>query len=200
MQQIAVIDDHVLFSSGLVLLLAELEPKVAVTAYETIDAFFANKDIEHDLVILDFYLPGTDFCNNQLKLSEDYPDLPIIIVSASPSPADRLTALSCGAAAFLNKNIDPSILLDTVSRVLKGEAPISSQPHKTKTQLTDSQLTQRQIEILTLVSKGYSNKDIGNILEVSPETVKSHLKSIFQRIQVGNRMEAIEYIRQHGLI
>ena len=198
-KQITIIDDHKLFSSGLELLLGELSG-ISLQSFTSKDQCLVNQSSTPSLIVLDFYLPGTSFSETFTELQERY-QCPIIIVSASPSPTDRKTAMSAGAAAFINKNADPDHLLQTVSSVLNWEQVGIDETNEAHTiDSTKLGLSERQLDILIMVSKGYSNKEIAGSLGISPETVKSHLKTIFKRIEVQNRIEAVEFIRHNGVM
>jgi len=197
---IAIIDDHKLFASGLALLLEELSDDVVVECFTSVSALLDVESREWQLLILDFYLPGHSFSDSYLALTQNV-DCPVVVVSASPSPADEKQALACGAAAFINKQSEPDELLSSLREVLDGDGTTSrvSEISVIAQNFQDFSLTERQIEILLLVAKGYTNKEIANAFEISPETVKSHMKSIFRSIEVQNRTEAIGFVRQFGL-
>lgn len=205
MKKIAILDDHSLFASGLQLILKNAEG-VRADIYTQVDALLhAVATAEplskaYDLVLLDYYLPFQSFVENILKIKQAFHDTPVIVISASLSPEDKNTALKHGAALFLHKHIDPEQLLGHIQQCLGEGVVASDEGAPLLIRDCDFQLTERQIEILTLVCKGYSNKAIARELQVSAETVKSHLKNIFQRIDVNNRIEAIEKFRAYGFL
>ena len=198
MPKIAIIDDHKLFSSGLSLLLSELDEEMEVDTFESIENFVGKNSINYSAIILDFYLPGSDFTETMHFFSKQV-NSPVIIVSATPSPADITLALSTGAKAFISKNSDPEELLNTVSSVLGGNFTSFKKNAMPNSQLEKYGLTPRHLDVLLIAVKGCSNKEIAAYLNISPETVKTHLKTSYQRIGVQNRIEAIEFMRQHGL-
>lgn len=201
MDQIAIIDDHPLFSTGLSLLLEELGRPIQVSTFVSTEEFFHALTTDYSLIILDYYLPGHDFSQTIQAIKEAGFTNSIVVVSASPSPTDKKTALAMGAAAFVAKHSHPDELLKTIAEVLDGGVDLDQQENAAvAVPLQASRLSQRQTEILLLVTKGYSNKEIARSLSISPETVKTHMKTIFQRIKVKNRIEAIEYLREHGVI
>ncbi len=200
MTKIAIVDDHKLFSSGLALLLDELSGETSVICFSTPDEFLSAKSQHLDLVVLDFYVPGFSFIDSYQKIA-DVIECPIIVVSASPSPADQRQALATGASVFVSKHAEPEELLAKVKDVLLGNFSQSDETQHSATTRSFAEfgLTRRQVEILLLVAKGYSNKEIAAAFEISPETVKSHMKSVFRNIKVQSRIEALEFVRQHGL-
>ena len=201
MRRIAIVDDHKLFSAGLQLLLSNLEEEVESEIFDQPRAFFSAIQAAgrcHDLVTLDFYIPGYWICDIIGELKRKYPSTRILVVSASISPADRKQALSAGADAYLQKHAAPESLLKGIAALLRGAGPVDcGEPLSDTASRLD--LTPRQLDTLLLASKGLSNKEIARILEISPETVKSHLSDIYQRFSVSNRLEAIEFARSNGL-
>lgn len=202
MNTICIIDDHKLFSNGLELMLGSSPVAAACLAFDDPDLFLkalATGSITPDLFIIDYYIPGSHGPDLIRRVREHEPECRIMIVSASINPVDQKLAVEAGADLFMSKSVDPSILLDAVTSLLAGEVPDAGET--TSGALSKKfDLTPRQLETLLLVSKGFSNKEIAGFLDVSPETVKSHLKDIFLRFGVANRMEAIDLARNNGLI
>ncbi len=201
MKTICIVDDHKLFSSGLELMISSLEDGISCQVFDDAATFLqalSERDGPPDLCIVDFYIPGTYVPDLIRQVLEQFSGTPVLVVSASVVPADRKMALDAGAKLFLNKSSETEVLLDAVKLLLAGETPEIAAPDREHLS-GKFNLTPRQIEILLLVSKGFSNKEIANLLEVSPETVKSHLKEIFVRFDVGNRIEAVDFARSNGL-
>lgn len=200
MHKIVVIDDHKLFSSGLSLLFNELNQDVVVKTFVSLNDFIRSEDKQYSVIILDFYLPGSDFLESISFLKSKYHQTPIVVVSASPSPPDIAMALSAGAKTFIGKNTDPEHLLSTISSILDGSSIPNLEQSHSNNEFEKFGLSCRQTDVIILVSKGYSNKEIAAHLDISPETVKTHLKAIFKKFGVQNRIEAIELMRQFGMI
>jgi DNA-binding NarL/FixJ family response regulator len=201
MKRIAIVDDHKLFSAGLQLLLSDLSEPVESEVFDQPKAFLAEIQAAgrcHDLVTLDYYIPGYLAGDIIGELKRRFPATRVLVVSASISPADRKQALAAGADAFLHKHAAPDVLLKSISALLQGVGPVDcGEPLSQVAGTVD--LTPRQLDTLILASKGLSNKEIARMLEISPETVKSHLSDIYLRFSVGSRLEAIEYARSKGL-
>lgn len=201
MKRIAIVDDHKLFSAGLQLLLSDLSEPVESEIFDQPKTFLAQIQEAgrcHDLVTLDFYIPGYLAADIIAELKRKFPVTRVLIVSASISRADRKQALAAGADAYLHKHAAPEILLKSISALLQGTGPIEC--GEPAAHVADTlELTPRQLDTLILASKGMSNKEIARTLDISPETVKSHLSDIYLRFSVGSRLEAIEYARLKGL-
>lgn len=201
MKTVLVLDDHKLFLTGLQLLLGSMDEQIDCRVFDEADGLMQalrNPKQSPALVIMDFYVPGCNVPDLIVQLSGDWPTCKILIVSASINPSDERQAMEAGADLFLSKTTDPGVLVDAVSSLLDGKIPAAAAPASTVL-AKRFELTPRQLEILVLVSKGLSNKEIARLLAISPETTKSHLRDIFQRFGVANRMEAIDFARLHGL-
>ena len=195
--RIAIIDDHRLFVAGLELILKRLAETVVL------DCFLAPDDClaaghDYDLIVLDFYIPGHSALDTIAAIRARDESVPIVLLSSSVSPVDRSSALSAGATEFVQKHAEPDQLLETLRRVLsRSEAGTENGGGFETPEIPG--LTPRQVEIMLLVGKGFSNKEIARLLSISPETVKSHLKEVFLRFGLRNRVEAIDFTRQNGL-
>lgn len=201
MKTVFVLDDHKLFLTGLQLLLGSIDDKIDCKIFDEAGSLineWQNPENSPDLVITDFYVPGCNVPDVVAQLSRDLPACKILIVTASINPSDERRAMEAGADVFLSKAADPHVLVDAVSSLLNGQIPARVTPVSTML-AKRFELTPRQLEILVLVSKGLSNKEIARLLVISPETTKSHLRDIYQRFGVANRMEAIDFARFHGL-
>lgn len=202
MKTIYIVDDHRLFSSGLELMIQSTGSDINCLMFDESVAFLDDlrgQATTPDLCVVDFYIPGTYVPDLIRQVLEQFPAVPVLVVSASIVQADRNAALEAGARLFLNKSCDTQVLLDVVKSLLVGKTPEIAVPDRNEFSKKFN-LTPRQVEILLLVSKGFSNKEIGNLLAVSPETIKSHLKDIFARFDVGNRIEAVDFARSNGLL
>lgn len=201
MKSVFVLDDHKLFLTGLQLLLGSIGDEIDCKAFdEAGELLEALQDSANspDIVIMDFYVPGCNVPDLIAQLSDDLPACKILIVSASINPSDKRRSLDAGADLFLSKAVDPLVLVDAVSSLLNGKTPANVTPASTLL-AKRFELTPRQLEILVLVSKGLSNKEVARLLAISPETTKSHLRDIYRRFGVANRIEAIDFARSHGL-
>jgi DNA-binding NarL/FixJ family response regulator len=158
-----------------------------------------------DLVLLDYYVPGADAVATIVALIALPGCGPIIVLSASLSPADRAASLGAGAVAFLTKHTDPDALLRVCEAALAsvpGSVPVpveraAADPHGAAVAMG---LTPRQLDVMVMLGHGCSNREIASLLEISPETVKSHLAAIYERMGASNRTEAIAVARASGLL
>ncbi len=210
--KILICEDHAIFRQGLQLTLADLGADVveAATSDEALALIQADEKI--DLVLLDLQMPGTDGWTALRKLRSDYASIPVVIVSASEEPAQIRRALSDGASGFIPKSSSAELLKGALQVVLSGGVYVPPQalpdaPQETEDRTPRSEgrrerasgLTPRQVEVLSLMARGLTNKEIGGVLKIAEGTVRAHLNSIFETLDVSNRTEAALVMRDLGL-
>ena len=120
---------------------------------------------------------------------------PIRVVVYSGADVERQVRV-LGGAGFYSKSKPPEGLIDLVCQVSQGNSIFPYEKLEAKTDLRLSSLTSRELEILEILSQGYSNRKIAGKLEISDNTVKFHLKNIFEKIQVDNRTQAVTFYKQ----
>lgn len=213
MLKLLVIEDHALVREGLTQTLRQLD--VDVTVEEAADcesgcAILANAD-DFDLVLLDLALPGIDGITCLGLMRQRHPALPIVIVSAYDDAHTVNRALKAGAAGFVPKTYSGERLLEALRTVLDGtifvpeqtlpsqQGPRLSAPPSKGVTPAEIGLTDRQSDVLTLMSKGRSNREIAELLGVSEGTVKVHLTAIFKTLGVSSRTQALVVIARRGL-
>ena len=213
--KILVCDDHALFREGVLHALQELERGVvmieATDGAEAVALAQAHADL--DLVLLDLNMPGTDGWSGLARLRDACPTLPVMILSASEDADDARRAIAAGAAGYVPKSTRGPVLRAALSLVLAGGVylpphlldanPGASPVRKPKPgaggRHRASRLTERQIEVLRLMSRGLTNTEIGSVLGLSLGTVKAHIGAIFTELDVSNRTEAALVMRELGL-
>jgi DNA-binding NarL/FixJ family response regulator len=187
------VDDHRIFLDGLSLALAPLCPNLVIHTAETAaaaEACLQSADV--DLILLDLRLPDMPGLELLQRWQQQSRLTPVAILSASDSNQDAQAALAAGALGFIRKSANSEELRQAVTRVLLGETlPAPAGVEK-------PQLTPRQMEILQLLAEGLPNKSISRQLGVSEDTVKTHLKSLFQEFAVHTRTACVSAARQRG--
>ncbi|MCR4510318.1 response regulator transcription factor [Pseudomonas sp. 32.2.56] len=187
------VDDHRIFLDGLSLALAPLCADLQIRTAESAAA--AEACLQHatfDLILLDLRLPDVPGLELLQRWQQQGRMTPVAILSASDSNLDAQAALSAGALGFIPKSANSDELRQAVTRVLLGET-LPAPQHGDKPQLTP-----RQMEILQLLAEGLPNKSISRQLGVSEDTVKTHLKSLFQEFAVHTRTACVSAARQRG--
>lgn len=202
--RLLLIDDHHIYLDGLTLTLQNLCPGVildhAHTAAEAERQVRANT---YDLILLDLQLPDSSGLALLQKLHKLDSLVPIAILTASNSPSDLDAAMHLGAAGFISKTADGTMLLEAVTRLLFGEQVVignGTQPLDRQGSAREVGVTPRQLEILDLLAEGLPNKVICQRLNLSEDTVKTHLKALFNALGCHNRTECVSTARKLGLV
>lgn len=215
--KVLIIDDHPVLRAGLVALLRTRWPTAAIleggTADEARALAGAHDDI--DVALIDLLLPrsGDDGLAAIAELGRLFPTLPLIAVSAVEDPALMRRALAAGALGHVPKSLLPEAILDAVETVLAGGlylppalrgetegggAAAVGGAHAERPATALERLTPRQLEVLRLVARGQSNRDIGAALGMSERTVKVHVTAILRRLGLANRTQAAGLLRDAG--
>ncbi len=205
--RVLIADDHPLFRDAL--------RHVVGQSFDTADCLEAcdfnqigtvlADDEPMDLILLDLNMPGMDGFTGLLRLREDLPDTPIIVVSASEDVDIIEQALACGAAGFIPKSSPKERMCEAVGLVMNGEIFRPEEILGTKTKVIDplleeklGSLTHRQRMVLQLLARGKSNKQIAYELDVTNTTVKAHMTAILRKLKVTSRTQAVIVARQIG--
>jgi DNA-binding NarL/FixJ family response regulator len=215
--KILVVDDHPLIREALQQALCGLEGDVKVidagTPEEATRAARAHPEL--DLVLLDLSLGDASGFEVLSSLREEFPALPVVVLSAVGDRETILKTLDVGAMGFISKNSSSKVLLGALRLVLSGGvylppevleqrsggAPLPAAPSGERWQnaLATLDLTERQLQVLKLVIQGKPNKIIARELNVAEGTVKIHVTAILKALNVGNRTQAILALGKLGL-
>ncbi|WP_114787405.1 response regulator [Vibrio tetraodonis] len=199
---IIIADDHPLFRNALF-----QSVHMAISGANLIEADSLNglltvlsKEQEPDLLLLDLKMPGTNGLSGLIQLRAEYPDLPIVVISASEEPSVVTQVRSHGAFGFIPKSSDMRELIKALTQVLNGEPffPEYVTTYQTNDELTEkiAALTPQQYRVLTMLSDGLLNKQIAYELNVSEATIKAHMTAIFRKLDVKNRTQAVILLQQ----
>lgn len=206
--KILIIDDHALFREGLCYVLNKLGPSTEILEAsdfsQATTIVSGNPDL--DLVLLDLSIPGTDGFEGLRILSKNYPTLVVVIISASTERRNIQRALDLGAMGYVPKAMTSEDMLNAIQLVMSsGEIYIPNEmsvqniifPEQHESERTN--LTPRQLEVLSLLVKGCSNKEIASSFNLTEATVKMHVTSILKSLGVKNRTQAVIAAEQLGL-
>jgi DNA-binding NarL/FixJ family response regulator len=151
---------------------------------------------------MDLSMPGMDGVTATASISEEYPDVAVLVLTSFSDQQRVMAALDAGAVGYLLKDTPPSGLLDAVRDVARGRSPLDPRVarvilHGRRTAGPATELTEREQEVLGLVGRGLPNKQIARALAIREGTVKAHLTSVFQRIGVRDRTSAALWAREN---
>lgn len=218
--RILVVDDHTLFRRGLTALLAR-DPRLKVIddAADASQAQRKAKDLQPDLILLDIHLPGVNGIDALPALLEAAPNARVLMLTVSEDENNLSAALSKGACGYLLKTIESDDLTAAIFQSLQGDSVIApemtsklvsayleaaNQPIKPITSVAlagpmDS-LSARELEILSGIVRGASNKEIARELGIAEATVKIHVQHVLRKLKVSSRVHAAVIANESGLI
>ncbi len=207
--KILLADDHTLFREAMLHPLGQLDANAEIfqagTATQALAIAEAKSDL--DLVLLDLNMPGMDGLKAVATFRDRFPELPLVVLSASEEHHDIQTVLDAGAMGFIPKSSSTQVMLGALRLVLSGgpyippmllqraqyaiDPPSSTTARPAATVGGAEDLTPRQFEVLEALAEGLSNKLIGRKLNLSEGTVKVHLAAIFRALDAKNRTDAV---------
>jgi len=209
MSKVFIADDHPLFRCGLRLSLNQKENIEVVgeaeNGFNAVEKILSNHP---DIALIDVDMPGLSGIGAIRMLRKAIPELKILVLSAHDDDHYVRDSMSAGADGYLLKSIDGGALIQIIELFCKGEPVFSpyllnlavDQAPARETDSLDSPLTAREKEVLKYLVEGKMNKEIADNLFISLETVKSHMKHIFRKLNVTNRVEAVRVITEQELL
>src|SRR5207245_9600824 len=208
--RVMLVDDHELVRQGIATMLSS-SPDIQVVgeAKTGREALEMARTQLPDIVLMDVRMPDMDGLEATRRIKEERPRTAVIMVTMHDNPAYLREAVRAGAAGYLLKDVSKDELLDAIRQVATGGAFIESQMLKgmlpevkpgAPVPSAARNLTKREPEILGHVAEGLSNRKIADRLVLSPETVKSHVAAILEKLNVSDRPQAALYAVRNGLV
>ena len=194
---IFVVDDHPLMREAIAMLVRRLSPNAVVIELGRM-AVIAPAIQKHgvpQLICLDLKLPDTHGVSGIRELKQTYPDLPVLVLTASPASDYEDLAMEAGADAFVEKSAGATEITNMLKAFLSPEIDVEAD-----SPTAFGKLSKRQKQLLILLDKGLSNRDIAENLAISEHTVKVHLWRLFRRLNVKSRSQASHLARTQGLL
>jgi|SRR5687767_6099246 DNA-binding NarL/FixJ family response regulator len=203
-----VIDDHPLIHEIMPAVLRKALGEVTVATQSTLEAGLAHAagSVPPDLVLLDLGLPGCEGIDALTRFRMEFPQLPVVVISANSDRESILGVLDSGANGFIPKTSKPEVIVAALRLVAAGGVYVPPEaiedlavqmPLRTARESMD--LTERQRDVLRLILKGYNNERIASELAIAPNTVKQHAHAIFVQLGVSSRAEAVVAAANMGL-
>jgi len=214
MTRVMVVDDHPMWRDAVVRDLTAAGHDVVATAADGGEAVRRAPAARPEVVVLDLQLPVMSGVEVTRALVAADPSVRVLVLSASGEHADVLEAVKAGATGYLVKSASSSELLSAVARTALGEAVftpglaglvlgeyrrLSVEPVVAGSGPAVPRLTERETEVLRLVAKGLSYKDIAERLVISHRTVQNHVQNTLNKLQLHNRVELVRYAIEQGL-
>ena len=194
-----VIDDHPMVRQMIGMLLRRLRPASKVVELEKYSELQAAliKNGEPELFVLDLLLPGVKGATAISDVKKMYPDIPLVVLSAMPSGEARDACLEAGADLYIEKSTDTAEISAAIQDILKSD---SDEAEADAVVVGDIKLSKRQKQLILMLDRGLSNRDIAAELSISEHTVKVHLWRLFRRLGVKSRTQTLHFARTHGLL
>ena len=206
--RVLVVDDHVLYRRGLeTVLAAEGDVDIVGEAGDGLDAVRQAARLQPDVVLLDLRMPRRSGLQACAEIKEVCPTARIVVLTVSDEEADLFDAVRAGANGYLLKDVPGEEIADGLRAVMSGQSLISpsmagallaefaalSRRSEQPSSSPAPRLTEREVQVLRLVARGMSNRDIAGELFISENTVKNHVRNILDKLQLHSRMEAVMY-------
>ncbi len=219
MIKLLIADDHHLFRDGLSRIINEIPEfdlrAVAQNGKEALDFALQHQP---DVVLMDLHMPEMNGIEATEQILAQNPDIRILMLTISEEDDDLFSALRAGAGGYLLKNTSSQNLISAIKDIVAGKAPMSSAmtakllnqfiagnpiSNNKPTFLSSPEaqsLTKRELDVLHLVARGLSNKEIGASLSISQHTAKSHLHSILNKLNLRSRVEVAAWAIRKGML
>ena len=215
--RVFLVDDHRLFLSGVQTELSSLVDVVG-TATEVNDAISGIRDTQPDVVLVDVHLPGGGGKAIIESVLRTHPEVKFLALSVSDAAEDVIAVIRAGARGYVTKSIGPDELADAVRRVDEGDAVFSprlagfvldafaGEPAASAVAADDrddpelDKLTARERDVLRLIARGYTYKEIARRLEISVKTVETHVSAVLRKLQLSTRHELTRWASDRGVV
>jgi DNA-binding NarL/FixJ family response regulator len=211
--RVLLVDDHDLFRTGLRNLLEEQGVQVVGESDNGTDALRMVREVAPDVVVMDLNMPGISGVEATRQISMFAPLTRVLVLTISDQDSDVMDAILAGACGYLLKDASITELLSGIQAAAVGESLVSptiaskvlqrvraSSASRHEAELIQSELSDREIEVLKLIANGKDNAQIAAELHISPKTVKNHISNILMKLQIENRIQAAVYAVRSGLV
>nr|WP_227495809.1 response regulator transcription factor [Bacillus mycoides] len=208
------VDDHTVVLKGLAFFLSTQEDfELVGEANNGKEALVKVGETSPDVVLMDLYMPEMDGIEATACIKKEYPNVKVIVLTSFSDQAHVLPALKAGASGYILKDIEPDQLVEAIRSAYKGNIQLhpdianallsQTLPKEEKEEEPSVQvdvLTARENEVLQLLAKGMSNKEIASVLVITEKTVKAHMSSILSKLHLSDRTQAALYAVKNGIV
>jgi DNA-binding NarL/FixJ family response regulator len=204
---VVVVDDHPIVLTGMRLLLGGSRFFELVGEARTgQEAILRCEQLQPDVLLLDLRLPDLPAATICSRIKERHPSIAIVMLTAYPEELALRGCINAGASGCLFKDVSEQGLVSALMQVVHGRTVLDPRvagamvSTKRASAGSDGVLTDREQEVLQQIARGLTNQEIGSLLDLSPNTVKSHTRALFTKLQARNRVQALAVARERGLL
>ncbi|AAP12273.1 MULTISPECIES: response regulator [Bacillus] len=212
--KVLLVDDHTVVLKGLAFFLSTQEDLELVgEANNGKEALVKVGETNPDVILMDLYMPEMDGVEATAYIKKEYPNVKVIVLTSFSDQAHVLPALRAGASGYILKDVEPDQLVEAIRSAYKGNIQLhpdianallsQTLPVEEKEEESSIQvdvLTARENEVLQLLAKGMSNKEIASVLVITEKTVKAHVSSILSKLNLSDRTQAALYAVKNGIV
>ena len=212
--KVLLVDDHTVVLKGLAFFLSTQEDLELVgEANNGKEALVKVGETTPDVILMDLYMPEMDGVEATAYIKKEYPNVKVIVLTSFSDQAHVLPALRAGASGYILKDVEPDQLVEAIRSAYKGNIQLhpdianallsQTLPVEEKEEEPFIQvdvLTARENEVLQLLAKGMSNKEIASVLVITEKTVKAHVSSILSKLHLSDRTQAALYAVKNGIV
>jgi DNA-binding NarL/FixJ family response regulator len=200
--RVMLVDDHPAFRTGMAALI-ENEPdlKVVAEAGDGFEALTLYRERKPDVVLMDLRLPGVGGVETTMSIRKEFPDARVIVLTTFDADEDIYRAIQSGAKSYLLKDTPNVELANVIRAVFDGQQILPPKvANRLASRLQRADLSEIEMEVLQLLIKGRSNKEMSLSLSITEDTVKARLKTLFNKLKVHDRTEAAISAIRHGIV
>ncbi len=196
------VDDHPLLSEGIAIIINNQPDMVLVSqAASGTEAIQRYREHRPDVTLMDLRLPDLSGIDAMIAIRNEFPEARIVMLTTFEGDVEIQRALQAGARGYLLKNMPPSEIIGVVRRVHAGKKSVPAEvAAQLAEHMSDEGLTAREVEVLGKIAGGNRNRDIADLLFISEETVKVHIKHIMDKLGAKDRTQAIAIAVRRGII
>ena len=213
--RILLADDHPLFVAGLKSLLSGRGVQVVATARDGLEALEKARHERPDVILMDIQMPRCDGLAATQLIKAELPEIKIVMLTMAGESDVLFEAIKSGASGYLLKTLDTEEFFDRLMELSRGEAPLSpglaarvldllseqaGTAMQKKDSLQETLLTGREREVLALVARGFTYKEVAQQLCLSERTIKYHMGEIIARLQLKNKAQAVQHAKRSGWV
>lgn len=212
--KVLLVDDHTVVLKGLAFFLStQKDLELVGEANNGKEALVKVGETTPDVILMDLYMPEMDGVEATAYIKKEYPNVKVIVLTSFSDQAHVLPALRAGASGYILKDVEPDQLVEAIRSAYKGNIQLhpdianallsQTLPVEEKEEEPSIQvdvLTARENEVLQLLAKGMSNKEIASVLVITEKTVKAHVSSILSKLNLSDRTQAALYAVKNGIV